>query len=426
MIALIANFVVIYLLIWASTHAFKSSEIHRYFLPAVAIKILAGIILGLVYMYHYQGGDTWNYFEEARKIIHYSRDHPSSMWGLFFGNISDQNISQIFQFSAQPRAFFFAKIVAIFYLATGGNYWLISVYYSLISAVACFYLAEKLLFHFPQCRLAIVAAVLFFPSFIFWSSGLIKESIAVAAICFLAAETLTYLRTKKIPGLAHIFLLLLAIVLIWKLKYFYAAVLVPILLTLLVLFWLSKGLWNDWSSGKTVGLFSSIFLTLLLLVSQLHYNLQPEHIIAVVYDNYKAGIATSEVGKTLRFNDLRPTLSSFIIHVPEALFGGLFRPNIWDWKTGLQNVMVAENFLLILLFFISLIATLLRRPKITPLFWASALYVILLSVFLAFSSPNFGTLSRYKVGFEPFFIFIVLALNPLVSRLERKMFSSIK
>jgi len=44
-----------------------------------------------------------------------------------------------------------------------------------------------------------------------------------------------------------------------------------------------------------------------------------------------------------------------------------------------------------------------------------------LAVFLALSTPNFGTLSRYRVGFIPFFVFLTACGNVLLERLQRRM-----
>ncbi len=43
---------------------------------------------------------------------------------------------------------------------------------------------------------------------------------------------------------------------------------------------------------------------------------------------------------------------------------------------------------------------------------ALLLYTVLLATLLALSSPNFGTLLRYKVGFLPFLAYLLL-IHPL-------------
>jgi hypothetical protein len=45
-------------------------------------------------------------------------------------------------------------------------------------------------------------------------------------------------------------------------------------------------------------------------------------------------------------------------------------------------------------------------------------YVSLLCIFLSLSTPNFGTLSRYRVGFISFFFLLVAGRHPLLNKLE--------
>jgi hypothetical protein len=43
-------------------------------------------------------------------------------------------------------------------------------------------------------------------------------------------------------------------------------------------------------------------------------------------------------------------------------------------------------------------------------------YVVFLCVFLALSTPNFGTLSRYRIGFTPFLWLLLLGGSGILSR----------
>jgi hypothetical protein len=62
----------------------------------------------------------------------------------------------------------------------------------------------------------------------------------------------------------------------------------------------------------------------------------------------------------------------------------------------------------------------LRQP-VSILFLATASYCIVLCVFLALSTPNLGTLSRYRVGFLPFLIFLLAYRNPLIDFVGGKL-----
>jgi hypothetical protein len=115
---------------------------------------------------------------------------------------------------------------------------------------------------------------------------------------------------------------------------------------------------------------------------------------------------------------MEPTPSGIIKNIPLAIFSGLYRPFFTEASTVLQFLSATENFLLLIL-----TATALMRIKSVVnskhrlLIFSLMIYIMVLCIFLALSTPNFGTLSRYRVGFLPFFVFLLVAENPLVTRL---------
>src|SRR6516225_8062467 len=40
----------------------------QYFMPGLTIKIVGGILIGMIYQYNYGGGDTANYFQHATVV----------------------------------------------------------------------------------------------------------------------------------------------------------------------------------------------------------------------------------------------------------------------------------------------------------------------------------------------------------------------
>ena len=97
-----------------------------------------------------------------------------------------------------------------------------------------------------------------------------------------------------------------------------------------------------------------------------------------------------------------------MINLLPAMVYGLFRPlvfeavNLWQLLVGLENSMI------LILFIIALWH--LSKTKLFDkrFLWAAILFILFLDVFLAFSTPNFGTLSRYKVAYWPFFVMLIL------------------
>jgi hypothetical protein len=96
------------------------------------------------------------------------------------------------------------------------------------------------------------------------------------------------------------------------------------------------------------------------------------------------------------------------MNLPLAMIFGLFRPVVFESANIMQLLVGLENTVVLVLFLMALWKSRksIRVPGHHAL--AALIYVISLDVFLAFSTPNFGTLSRYKVGFWPFFVLFVL------------------
>ncbi len=119
------------------------------------------------------------------------------------------------------------------------------------------------------------------------------------------------------------------------------------------------------------------------------------------------------------YDGFQSSVGSVLKNAPWALFSGLFRPFPWEAGTPLKLLISIENIFLMVLSATALVnvTRVLRSPNRLLLF-SAALYVVLLCVFLALSTPNFGTLARYRVGFLPFFILLISTDNPLLNRLK--------
>jgi hypothetical protein len=159
-----------------------------------------------------------------------------------------------------------------------------------------------------------------------------------------------------------------------------------------------------------------IYLILLVLgislyaTTQLHYNLSLAHVSDVIYQNYLMGIEGSDT-KTLEYFYFDGSWLGFLINLPLAAAFGLFRPLIFEASNFFQALVGLENFAVLLLFILGIWKSGMKIKWKDPIFLVAVFYIVFLNVMLAFSTPNFGTLSRYKVGYWPFFVLLVLILN---------------
>jgi hypothetical protein len=154
-------------------------------LPAIIglfLKIAAGLALGLVYKFYYSGGDTFQYLGDARAFTNYLIDYPKQAVDVYFATGKLDALVSALTFSDQPRALLFVKLISGLYLLAGGDYWILATFLSVISFFCVFLIVKELLLWYPNARRPLVVAFYFLPSFVFWTSGVLKESLAVGAL----------------------------------------------------------------------------------------------------------------------------------------------------------------------------------------------------------------------------------------------------
>jgi hypothetical protein len=381
---------------------------------ALTVKLAAGITLGLLYTYYYTTDDTFNFFKDGVTLSSLARnDFGSYLKFLWKGNESFSIWAQL-DAAALPRVLFLTKIVSVFCLLTNDNYWLVSLYFSFISFACSWKFVTGMIRFFPTLKVEVLFAFLFVPSVVFWGSGLMKECLAIGSLLFLASIFIKIWFRDRI-NFWEIVSGLVALWALWQLKYYYAATFIPTIGTALFV----KRIVLPRLKIKP-GYFEIIVWTVILIlafagVSLLKENFRADTLFHVIVKNYHAFHALSEPGDAVVFNNLQPTAISILLNSPWALFSGLFRPFIWEAQNVLQLLSALENLFLVTL----LILSVRNWKKVFStgdrlLVLALVSYNIILCIFLTLSTPNFGTLSRYRIGFLPFLVFLLSINNPLI------------
>jgi len=370
----------------------------RLLIFAFLVKIAAAILLGIIYKYHYQGGDTFVYYNESGTIAQYVLADPVKHAGFYFSN--DTSEIPGLTFYEQPRALFFSKILSLIYLLTGGNYWLMAVILGIINFLCIKKMVDQLARKFPVAKIPASLAFYFLPTFVFWTSGLLKESLAIGALCLLIAQALEWSEPYvKFKG-GQIFLTLLAGIVLWNLKYFYAAVAIPVLISAVVFQRIQNRKYK-------IEIPLIILLAFVAIFSTSHYNLDARRVLSVIYENYLLG--TRQGNGAITYYHFDGSITGFMINLPLAVFSGLFRPFLFEWKNLFQAVAAMENFAVFVLLIVALWRTGLPKSAKNPWVIAGLVMVMSLDIFIAFSVPNFGTLSRFKTAYWPFFVMLVVS-----------------
>lgn len=386
------------------------------FVAALALKVAAGVAVGFIYLQYFEGGDSQLYFAEAQKIARYCELNDAGILEFLFQEEGLQQLYDQLVFKNQPRALFFNKMVYVLYVIAGGSFWLTCAYFSLLSFGGFWIFYKSIKNVLSISGAPVIIALFFWPSVVFWSSGLIKESISVPLILVSISTVLILSKDKrKWPFLLVVFAL--SSFFLFKIKYYYAAILVPILVS----FYLSHLIKSRWAGIRRkkflqLVLFISIFSSLALVASNLHYNLRLENVTAVIVKNYYLFESKSEPAKMINFEHLSPNILSLIYYSPKALFSGLFRPNIFDIENVWSALAAFENLLFLALAIFQLKNVKKIKDEHFLLVFVAMFYCGLMAVLLSFSAPNLGTLVRYKAGFLFVLVLIVFHKNPLFKK----------
>ena len=374
----------------------KQSPFYSTLKIALPVKVACSIFIGLLYTYYYQGGDTFNYFEAAEVYKKEFLSDFNSGLDLFFSWQGKEGM--IFYF--QPRALIVSRIAFFINLFTFSNFWVTSIYLGLFNLICTHIFIKKL----HQLKLTSVFAgtvLLFYPSIVFWSSGLLKESI-VTGFLFLFLSTFIKLYKREKVRFPEYLIFAVSFVMIYLIKYYVAVLLLPICITTLIT---SRTKLNRSPSISFFGLFSM----LLFCASWLHPNLNFDRFSSVLVNNYHQMLSLSPNSLHIELSTLTPAISSLIACSPEAFLSSFFRPHVFEIHNFTSALAAIENFVFLvsLLFWgIMLITKTVTLTK-NSLTIGLTVYIITLATILSLSTPIIGTLARYKVYYLPFIILVI-------------------
>ncbi|MEM6299309.1 MAG: hypothetical protein AAF740_11540, partial [Bacteroidota bacterium] len=296
------------LFLWMGAKSASSKGLERYFWAGVTLKVLAGLILGWLYKSIYSGGDPWAYFEQSNHLTKLFFTDFSAYQEAFFR----PSFNSLY---GQSRQDYVVRWFSLIHLFGGSSFWLTSIYLSLLSFSGIWVLVCALIRQFPKAKKAVLWSFLFLPTMIFWSSSWTKESVLW---CFLGWMVAILVSPKEKWRFWHLPLLLIAFFLIWKVKYYYLAALLPALL--------SWRIAKFFTTRLQVSAQLTIYGLILAGATQLHYNLQLNHLIKAIFDSHHYILENTSPQNIVLELPLEPSLWELVRNIPKALWGSFVAP----------------------------------------------------------------------------------------------------
>ena len=394
---------------------FRLDELPRWATPALfLVKVFFGFALWGVYTFYYTdraNSDIYKFYDDARYIHQAYYEDKIAFAGLMTGSEDSVSLEKYTgQMKNWNRNFnkavpfhenrFMIRLNAMMMFMSGENIHVHTIFFCFLSFLGCMLLL-RLFQHFtePGKKKWALLSVLF-PSFLFWTSGGLKESIIILGLGLLLCGFL-FIRER---GITAILFLILGVSILLVTKYFLLICLLPAMAGYYI--YKSREAFKP-SFLKYAGV---VILTLIILklIAPIGNGVNFARIIS---KKQKGAINEAKYLKAGSYSEVPvvdTTFRSVVVHMPIGLWDSMMKPYPLQSKNPMMLLSAAENILVLLLLMLALI----YRDKKKKYNYNMLLFMIL-SLTLYFSiigimTPVLGNLVRYKVVLMPVLIFVLL------------------
>lgn len=331
------------------------------------------------------------------------------------------NLANLGYFNEESN-FMVTKMVAFLSFFTFGKFMAINLFFSMISYTGVWRLYLFFYEQFPKLHKQFAIAILFLPTFVFWSSGILKDPICTGALGWLTYSLYNiFILKKKILKysiaaiIASYALVILKVYIIVSYVPFFALFVIlqnvnlvksRFMRVLIILGFFVASIFSFLRVASTMqqalGGFASQGLTKSIKNYQENYELQA----SATESNFSLGV------------EFDGSLNSLVRMAPAAIVATLFRPYLWESKklSTLFSSFESLAFMLLTIFVLikvgvkNTFSTILSKPIILY----SLMFSIVFALFVGATTLNFGTLVRYKIPAIPFYLislFLILYFN---------------
>ncbi|MBB6460744.1 hypothetical protein [Flammeovirga kamogawensis] len=420
----------------------------KYFWRGLQVKLFGAIVFCGIYQFYYGGGDTTVYFKQGSVIVDAFLKSPKIGFEVFtynnqyFSGESIQYLSKI-SYKSGSSTWTVTKITGLINLLTFKSFYSTALFFSLWSFLGSWKLVQLFTSQYKRHYKYVCCAILFIPSCIFWSSGIIKEAITTGGIGFFTYYFAKIIFHKEFTP-KNISILFICFYLIKLVKGATIFMLFPCLGFWAFLFYYSR-LNTLLRYSSTTIIVLSIPLILFFLVPKMdEYVENNEEFIAA--QSTISGFQSDHGGKwreargghgggkasTYHLSSAGDlSLLGMMKSFPEAIHFTLFRPFPWETTKVVQLMGAGESFafLLITLYIflkVGIWKTLKQTVKDPNLGFLLS-YALLFGFIAGYISFNYGVLGRFKTPMMPFYtLFLVIHYQYSIKKTSRKRINNFK
>jgi hypothetical protein len=398
--------------------SYKDPLLRKYHRLGFWVKIIGCIVFCLYSVYLYPADSIGLYQEEGVNIYHLILKNSSHLHWLF---LQGKNFDESFLKNPHNSGYFrsegnymVVKLVALLSFLSGGRYVVTSLFFACIAFSGIWKLFLFFYEQYPGMHKKLAIAILLFPSVVFWSSGVLKDTLCIASLGWITYSLYEIFYRKKHLFKNSIILLIFG--------YMLAVLKVYILICYAPFFMLFITLKNIQSIKNKFFkyLLAPFLIASCLLVFAKILTSYNDELGSYAVDSVTSSIQhLNDAFKSMdgdesaesNFNlgvEFDGTFKGLLKLAPAAIFTTFFRPFIWESHKISQLLASVESLLLLFLtLYVILKSGLFTSIKLVfsdPVIMYCFFFSIVFATFVGASTLNFGTLVRYKIPCLPFFV----------------------
>jgi len=400
------------------------NKLYAYYTRGLIFKLCASVMVSLIFLYYYKGGDNIGYFWSAQFLAKMQTLNPNVFFSVLANNRTPENLGIFFDnglccpdYWKDSQSFTVVRVCSLFVWLSGNNFLTTGLIFAWLSYGGIFRLF--LLFNelFPGMEKKFAIAILYMPSVIFWGSSILKDTITFSASCWMIFAFYNLAIKPKKPIRNLVILILSAFIIISIKPYIFVAFLPGITL---------------WAAYFRILKIKSAFFRLVLGPGIILVGVAISAAIFVTFSKSfgeygsidaavnkavvtKNDLTRAEYGKnSFDIGKIDGSVSGLLSKFPAAVIAGLFRPFLWDASNPIMLFSALENTFLLLMFLRVFFKNGLQFfPRIfgNPVLVLSFVFSIFFAFALGITTANFGALVRYKIPAIPFFLSMLYILD---------------
>ncbi|GAB4453669.1 MAG: hypothetical protein OHK0036_16740 [Bacteroidia bacterium] len=409
-------------------------EEYRYFDIGIIIKMTGAFAFAMVYAFHYKDGDTGNYYRTGKALMELLFTRPSDYFEIMIGNAhpnrsyyfyTDDYTYPVF-WTHDKYAFFVSRISSIVCIFGMGRFIPSTLVFSVIGFWGNWKLFQMFCEKYPHLRKQLFIAIFAVPSTAFWTSGIMKDTVTLSAVCWYLYGFYNLLIKRKMNWYYWL-AILLAVYIHLNVKPYVLYALLPG-----SLIWWSVSVLDKYNVSVTRSVLTIVLISLGSVIGFFALSVLSDKMGDYAVDRVleKSEVVRNDLkrdayrGNSFDIGEYDHTLTGMIGIAPKAIFAGLFRPSLLDVRNPVMLISAFENTILLFL-----LIRLFWRYKWRNIFYviyneSIVLFMLIFSLFFSYSVglsiSNFGSLVRLKTPALPFFVLSLFIIEFYCNQLKIK------